>query len=80
VAQRRPARPSAGILRLPGPEALTASTINGAHTLGLEDKVGSLQVGKRADLVLLDAPNHVHLPYNLNRDIVRAVVKDGHVI
>ncbi len=61
-------------------EGLTASTINAAHTLGLEDRVGSLQVGKRADLVLLGAPNYVHLAYNLNRDIVRAVVKDGHVI
>jgi imidazolonepropionase len=61
-------------------EVLTASTINGAHTLGLDDKVGSLQVGKRADLVVLDAPNYVHIPYNLNRDIIRAVVKEGHVI
>jgi imidazolonepropionase len=61
-------------------EALTASTINPAHSLGLEDRVGSLLVGKRADLVVLDAPNYVHLAYNLNRDIVRAVVKDGHVI
>jgi imidazolonepropionase len=61
-------------------EALTASTINPAHSLGLEDKVGSLMVGKRADLVMLDAVNYVHLAYNLNRDIVRAVVKDGHVI
>jgi imidazolonepropionase len=61
-------------------EALTASTVNAAHTLGLDDKLGSLLVGKRADLVVLDAPNYVHLAYNLNRDIVRAVVKDGHVI
>jgi imidazolonepropionase len=61
-------------------EALTASTINAAHCLGLDERVGSLQVGKRADLVVLDAPNHVHLAYSLNRDIVRTVVKDGHVI
>jgi imidazolonepropionase len=61
-------------------EALTASTINAAHSLGLDDRVGSLMVGKRADLVVLDAPNYVHLAYNLNRDIVRTVVKDGQVI
>jgi len=61
-------------------EALTASTINPAHSLGLDHLVGSLQVGKRADLVVLDAPNHLHLAYNLNRDIVRTVVKDGHII
>jgi imidazolonepropionase len=61
-------------------EALTASTINGAHTLGLDERIGSLQVGKRADMVVLDAPNYLHLAYNLNRDIVRTVVKDGQVI
>jgi imidazolonepropionase len=61
-------------------EVLTASTINGAHTLGLANKVGSLQVGKRADLVVLDAVNHLHLPYQLNRDAVRTVVKDGHIV
>jgi imidazolonepropionase len=61
-------------------EALTASTINAAHTLGLEHRVGSLQVGKRADLVVLDAPNYLHMAYELNRDVVRTVVKDGRVI
>jgi len=61
-------------------EALTASTINGAYSLGLDDRVGSILVGKRADLVVLDAPNHLHIAYNANRDIVRTVVKDGHVI
>ncbi|NOQ54478.1 MAG: imidazolonepropionase [Thermoplasmata archaeon] len=61
-------------------EALTASTINAAQCLGLEEQVGSLQVGKRADLVVLDAPSHVHLAYSLNRDVVRTVVKDGHIM
>jgi imidazolonepropionase len=61
-------------------EALTASTINAAHCLGLDHAVGSLQVGKRADLVVLDAPNYLHLAYELNRDVVRTVVKDGHII
>ncbi len=61
-------------------EALTASTINAAQCLGLDEQVGSLQVGKRADLVVLDAPNHVHLAYSLNRDVVRTVVKDGHIM
>ncbi len=61
-------------------EALTASTINAAHCLGLDESVGSLQVGKKADLVVLDAPNHVHLAYSLNRDVVRTVVKDGRIM
>jgi imidazolonepropionase len=61
-------------------EALTASTINAAHCLGMDHRVGSLQVGKRADLVVLDAPNFLHLAYNLNRDVVRTVVKEGKIV
>ncbi len=61
-------------------EALTASTINAAHSLGVEQSVGSLQVGKRADMLVVDAPNYLHLTYELNRDMVRAVVKDGRLI
>ncbi len=61
-------------------EALTASTINPAHCLGLDRHVGSLQVGKRADLVVIDAPDYLHLAYSLNRDVVRTVVKNGHIV
>ena len=61
-------------------EALTASTINAANSLALEDRVGSLLVGKRADLLVLDAPNYLHLTYELNHEVVRTVVKEGHII
>jgi imidazolonepropionase len=61
-------------------EALTASTINSASSLDLDHLVGSLQVGKRADFVVLDAPNYLHLAYQLNRDVVRTVVKNGHLV
>ena len=61
-------------------EVLTASTLNAAHSLGLEHSVGSLQVGKRADMLVLDAPNYLHLTHEVNRDVVRAVVKDGRLI
>jgi imidazolonepropionase len=61
-------------------EALTASTINAARSLGLEQRVGSLVVGKRADLVVLDAADYRHLAYSINRDIVRTVVKEGRIV
>jgi imidazolonepropionase len=43
-------------------EAVVASTLGGARALGRDD-VGVLAPGKRADLVLLDAPSHLHLAY-----------------
>lgn len=61
-------------------EALTAATLNAACSLGLGASIGSLEAGKRADLVVLDVPNHVHLTYELGRNPVRALVKDGRVL
>jgi imidazolonepropionase len=64
-------------LRLSVEEALTAATLNAACCLGLGDEVGSVEVGKRADLVLLDAPNLLHLAYHYGVNPVAAVVKRG---
>src|SRR3989304_108433 len=52
-------------LGLPPAEALTAATINAAHAVGLGREVGSLEVGKRADLLVLDVPAHRHLAYRI---------------
>jgi imidazolonepropionase len=61
-------------------EALVAATVNAAHAIGLGHEVGSLAVGKRADLVILDAPSYRHLPYYFASNLVRTVVKDGRVV
>lgn len=61
-------------------EAVVAATRNAAYALGLGDEVGSLEVGKRADLLVLDAPSHLHLAYWLGRNLVAAVVKNGQVV
>jgi len=58
-------------------EALTAATLNGAFSLGLVSEIGSIEVGKRADLVLLDAPNVLHLVYHFGVNLVRDVLRDG---
>ena len=60
-------------------EALTAATLNAACCLGRGDDRGSLEPGKRADLVLTDLPHHGHLTYELGRSPVRAVVVEGRV-
>ncbi|MBZ0113769.1 MAG: imidazolonepropionase [Thermoanaerobaculia bacterium] len=58
-------------------EALTAATLNAACCLELGDDLGSIEVGKRADLVVLDAPNLLHLAYHYGINPVREVVKGG---
>lgn len=57
-------------------EALQAATLGGAASLRRED-VGHLRVGARADLVILDAPSHVHLSYRPGVPLVRQVLIAG---
>ncbi|MDP9194802.1 MAG: imidazolonepropionase [Acidobacteriota bacterium] len=58
-------------------ESLTAATLNGAHSLRLAEETGSIEVGKRADFVLLDAPSYLHLVYHFGVNLVSAVYRDG---
>jgi imidazolonepropionase len=60
-------------------EALAASTLNAAWVLGLHEQRGSLEVGKRADLVVLDGPVE-HIPYRFGHDPVAAVIRGGEVV
>jgi imidazolonepropionase len=57
-------------------EALLACTLNAAWVLGLSGELGSLEVGKRADVVLLDTPV-AHLPYRFGRNPVCLVIRGG---
>lgn len=61
-------------------EALAAATVNGAHVLGLGDRMGRLQVGYRADAVVLDAPTFEDICYRPDHDPVAAVICDGEVV
>jgi len=58
-------------------EALTAATANPAWVLGIDDKVGSLEPGKRADLLLLDGPSFAHVPYRPGHNPVVATMIGG---
>jgi len=57
-------------------EAVHAATFRGAEALDRDD-VGALVVGRRADLMVLDAPTHVHLAYRPGVPLVTATWKDG---
>ncbi len=78
-----------------GPESVSAveafelATLGGARALGLESEIGSIEVGKRADVVILDlrAPHatgpedvYTQLVYSARADDVRTVVVDGQVV
>jgi imidazolonepropionase len=57
-------------------EAVLACTLNAAHVLGMAGEAGSLEPGKRADVILLDTPV-AHLPYRFARNPVCAVLIAG---
>jgi imidazolonepropionase len=59
-------------------EALLAITLNAAWVLGRSGEVGSLEPGKRGDLVVLDGPAE-HMPYRFGRNPVAVVVSGGEV-
>jgi imidazolonepropionase len=63
--------------RMTPSEALVAATVNAAHSLGLGTIVGSLEVGKKADLLVLDLPDFAELPYHFGGNYVRAIIKNG---
>lgn len=64
-------------LKLSPEEALVASTYNAACALGIEHKVGSIEVGKEADLLILDSPSYKTIPYHFGVNPVAATMKKG---
>jgi imidazolonepropionase len=58
-------------------EALNAVTINAAHSIGLGDKVGSLEIGKQADVVVFDRKDYREISYEFGTADVKKVFKNG---
>lgn len=67
-------------LKLTVAEVITAATLNAAHSLDRADRIGSLEVGKQADVQILDIPEHHHLVYHFGGSHVDTVVKKGKVV
>ncbi|HAF59602.1 MAG TPA: imidazolonepropionase [Bacillota bacterium] len=61
-------------------EAVTAMTINGAAALKREKQIGSIDVGKKADLVILEFPGYQFLHYHFGVNIVEKVIKNGELV
>jgi imidazolonepropionase len=67
-------------LHLTPAQALAAATINAAFAVGRGDVIGSLEVGKQADVVILDVPDYRHLGYRFGTNLVYNVIKRGEVV
>lgn len=64
-------------LKLTPAEAIMAATLNAAHAIGLGHEIGSIEVGKWADFVVMDAPSIEYLPYHFAMNHVARVYKKG---
>jgi imidazolonepropionase len=67
-------------MRMTPAEAIAAATINAAHAIGRGHLVGSLEPGKKADLVMFNVPNYVQIMYHYGVNHVETVIKGGEVV
>lgn len=64
-------------MRLTPEEAITAATLNGAAALGMSGSIGSIEIGKQADVVLYNVSDYRMIPYHYGTNHVRKIVKNG---
>ena len=67
-------------LRMMPEEVIVGVTINAAAALGLEKEVGSLEIGKKADIAIFDAPNLDYMIYHFGINHTEKVIKNGKVV
>lgn len=67
-------------MKMTAAEALTASTINAAHSIERANEIGSLEVGKKADIVIFDSPNHKYFHYHYGVNLAEKVFKNGKLV
>jgi imidazolonepropionase len=61
-------------------EAVTALTINGAAAIDRADKIGSIDVGKAGDVIILEFPSYKYIPYHIGVSCVEKVIKNGKLV
>jgi imidazolonepropionase len=61
-------------------EAVTALTINGAAAVDRADKIGSIDVGKAGDAIILESPSYKYIPYHIGVSCVEKVIKNGNLV
>ena len=68
------------LMKMNPAEALTASTLNAACAIDEQDRIGSLEVGKDADVNVFTVPNHHFLAYQFGVNLVEKVIKKGIIV
>jgi len=61
-------------------EAITAATFNASCAIDENTRIGSLEIGKQADIIVLDCPNYLYIPYHFGINLVDIVIKKGKII
>ena len=61
-------------------EAIVAATVNGAHALGRGDRVGTLESGKQADIVIMDVDDYREIPYFFGLNHCAMALKTGRIV
>ncbi len=61
-------------------EAITALTINGAAAIDRADTIGSIDVGKLGDVIILEYPSYQYIPYHIGVSTVEKVIKNGELV
>ena len=61
-------------------EAFLGATINGAKALGLDSEIGTIEIGKKADIILWGISNLFEIPYYVTDHPIRAVIKNGEIV
>ncbi|MCJ7508224.1 MAG: imidazolonepropionase [candidate division Zixibacteria bacterium] len=68
------------MMKMTPAEAIVASTINPAYVLSMQNQIGSIELGKKADLVIWEVKNHKEIPYHYGINLVENVIKNGKVL
>jgi imidazolonepropionase len=66
-------------MQLTPAQAIAAATINAAAAIQREDRIGSIEEGKQADLLVLTVPDYRHLGYRFGTNLVKTVIKRGEI-
>lgn len=61
-------------------QAINATTINAAHAIGAAHRIGSIEVGKQADMIILDIQEYTQLPYYFSINHVKTTIKKGKIV
>ena len=67
-------------MKMTSAESLVAATINAAHSVERSSELGALEVGKKADIVVFDAPNHKYFAYHYGINLAEKVFKGGELV